>query len=156
MTTEQQDPIEPRRIGFIERRWNMVKAFAKKSYEHLFSVKTWVSAGVILGTMAFLGSGNAGKMLQGLAEFTAVTPENLPFRIVQSLAIGTALNAGIAMYKEAKRCDDCDALATKMEKMKCAPAQGKSPQVEHSYAMPDQLIPAQTPPGNSMAHLGRD
>ncbi len=147
ITPTPHDPqIEPRHVGFLERRWNMVKAFAGSALTHLFSIKTWVTAGVIFGGMAFLGTGAAGEMAQTIASYTAVTPENLPFRMMQALAMGTVINAGVAMYKEAKRCDDCDALATQIERSLVPPG---GPAVElarhHAHSSPDVFVPQPTP-----------
>lgn len=159
---ETQNPVEPRHIGFFERRWNMMKAFGKQVYEHLFSVKTWVSSAVIFGGMAFLGTGAAGEIGKSIGGFFAVKPtmEGVLMAMGKALAIGTAMNAGIAMYKEAKRCDDCEALATQMEQGR-VPTQGQSPelaqQYDHYHHMPEQQFsPAYTPPSTAVTQLERE
>jgi hypothetical protein len=154
-TPTPQPDIEPRHIGFFERRWNMVKAFGKQVYEHLFSIKTYVSSAVLFGGMALL-SAHGGEIGKTLGGFFSVQP-NVPSVLMamgKALAIGTVFNAGIAMYKEAKRCDDCEALATQMERLNCQPQHGQSPTYEH-YVQ-DQLTPAPTPPIYNAPQLGRD
>lgn len=147
-----QPDIEPRHIGFWERRLNMAKAFGKQVYEHLFSVKTYVSSAVLFGGMALLSTGAAGEMAKGIGSAFVMKPgvEGVLMAMGKALAIGTVFNAGIAMYKEAKRCDDCEALATQMERLNCQPQHGQSPELAQQYAhyMPEQqYTPAHTPTG---------
>ncbi len=98
--------------GFFERRWRMIKAGAKKIYEKLFDVKTYIYAGVMFGGAALLGQAYPNnEIVQGLANTFGVSGSAPLTGVLMGMArvitLGALINAGVGMVQESNACNGC-------------------------------------------------
>jgi hypothetical protein len=103
---------KPKAVGFLERRWRMIKAGAKKIYEKLFDVKTYIYAGVMFGGAALLGQVYPqNELVQGIAKIFGVAGDGAGVGVLMGMtrviALGALINAGMGMVQESNACNDC-------------------------------------------------
>lgn len=139
---------EPQKVGFFERRWRVAKAFAKSAVDYLFSVKSWVSAAVMFGGAALLGQTGTG-FGEAVADFFKVGPNSAPGSVLigigRAVAFGTAINMATGMFKEGRKCDECNhavAVAQNQAHQETQNHLGQQQQVDYStYYAPQGFVP---------------
>lgn len=137
-------------VGFFERRWRMVKAAAKQTYEYLFDIKTYVTAAVMLGAVAMIDNPTLSSFF-GMQ--TGAGIGDIALRAVKFIGMSALIRTAITMGKESYACNDCNNPAPTVGSMEHTLEKGEEimKKIENplSAVMPTANTPEQfTPPSN--------